>query len=730
MKIGHYHNIYGLNKIPVLNIKDIEYDDFVKEFENPVVGEKYGAYFIRGGELKENVRKDENLLSAEFVIIDADSSIDNPESAPDPELVHKALKDDNITHLIYPSYSNDPPNKNRYRVVIPAKLKNKDELTKCVNWVIAFLNIKNIPIKDVKENHTWSQPWFYPALREADQDYSIYKYNGDRLIPSDVPDSYLKADSVNDTTKTQSDDSTYYKDAIKEILSGGAGHTNIIKFGNACARNGTPKTTCINMLEVIIDQAKWDQEKKDERKATLQKFIGDCYDNIGTHDTDNDLVFDGYGDNQSVEEADLDTLPDSILMPPDKLIGQLAIALKKTWWAPNSMIASLAARSVVAYLAGGNFMGQLQDRVNIQQCAVGISGCGKDLLVSSVSDVIQNAFMDDLILVKKLVHGVIEEAASAEGLDDRLRSLGEKHDAIFVKDEMGGLMKQATSGNQFKAGVFQYFLRMYTKAGKISNERAKAKGKDVVEGTTLYAPNFIVSGATTPDLITNGLNSDFVATGVMSRLMLFNASNYRENPVRKIEPLDLPYDIVVNLKKMADSSLLETKAFKMPAARVYSPKIVKFNDDVIDYCYEQSVKDHNRKHNLEIWNRRVPNAKKYALCEAILECPENPIVDLDNIKRQMKFIESSCQFTIGLFSDSVGDSDTDLISKAIMKRANLKRGVWVKRGFIVNCKAASKADPRLLNSVIENLVESEFLDFKSVSNKRGKPTKLFRAGNR
>ena len=60
------------------------------------VGQKDGSYLIRGGDLSICKRSDENLQSAELIILDGDSSID-PETgeiltgAPSFHTVHEAL---------------------------------------------------------------------------------------------------------------------------------------------------------------------------------------------------------------------------------------------------------------------------------------------------------------------------------------------------------------------------------------------------------------------------------------------------------------------------------------------------------------------------------------------------------------------------------------------------------------------------------------------------------------
>ncbi len=147
------------------------FDEWSVHFSSPISGSKEGSYFIRGSASK---RGDAHLKSADVAILDADSSIDLKtgevtEGAPPPSVVHQALKDMDVRHLIYTSYSHSTKG-NRYRVIIPAKLNNKFELAAVVDYLISELHQRGANLYSVKENYTWSQPWYYPRVPGASQD--------------------------------------------------------------------------------------------------------------------------------------------------------------------------------------------------------------------------------------------------------------------------------------------------------------------------------------------------------------------------------------------------------------------------------------------------------------------------------------------------------------------------------------------------------------------------------
>jgi hypothetical protein len=172
----------ALSKGPASNTlvinKEIIFNGLYKKLSNPKVGPKDGSYFVRGpARLGESTRKDENLESASLLILDGDSSTDpetgeKSEGAPCPLLTHEALCKLGILHVLYTSWSHKQPGKgNRYRVLIPAEIPDKETLSACVRWAIAQLHEQGIYLADVKENHAWSQAWYLPRLSSAEAEY-------------------------------------------------------------------------------------------------------------------------------------------------------------------------------------------------------------------------------------------------------------------------------------------------------------------------------------------------------------------------------------------------------------------------------------------------------------------------------------------------------------------------------------------------------------------------------
>jgi hypothetical protein len=161
-----------------LTVKDYTFQQLAARLRSPKQGGKDGSYYIRGGDLVAPKRADENLRSAELLILDGDSRID-PETgeiisgAPPMPEVCAALRDMGIAYIAHTSHSYRPINGGgqphwKYRIVIPARLHSQAELHACVQFILAQLHARGVWLSDVTENSKWSQPWYLPRVEQPD----------------------------------------------------------------------------------------------------------------------------------------------------------------------------------------------------------------------------------------------------------------------------------------------------------------------------------------------------------------------------------------------------------------------------------------------------------------------------------------------------------------------------------------------------------------------------------
>ena len=155
--------------------RSISLNDFFGQLSWPEVGSKDGSYYIRGGDLLAPKRSDENLKSAELIILDGDSRID-PETgevtpgAPPMQDVTDILDKIEIAYIAHTTHSYKADEHFwKYRVIIPAFVQTPEILSDCVEYFIDTLHDCGVWLNDVPENRRWSQPWYLPRVAtEAD----------------------------------------------------------------------------------------------------------------------------------------------------------------------------------------------------------------------------------------------------------------------------------------------------------------------------------------------------------------------------------------------------------------------------------------------------------------------------------------------------------------------------------------------------------------------------------
>ncbi|BCA96093.1 hypothetical protein TUM19329_24540 [Legionella antarctica] len=140
------------------------------------IGDKDGSHFLRARlKIMEAgrcmPRADINIEGlASTLIIDCDKRMNQYgqeiEGAPDPLLVHNALKKLNIGHIIYGSYSHYAGGKgNRYRIILVTKKPyHKEQLAATAEALVLLINhnLDEELLAYAKENSVFAQAWYCP----------------------------------------------------------------------------------------------------------------------------------------------------------------------------------------------------------------------------------------------------------------------------------------------------------------------------------------------------------------------------------------------------------------------------------------------------------------------------------------------------------------------------------------------------------------------------------------
>ena len=155
------------------NISGGELLDQLRQLLN---GNKDGSHFIRTALKTFNngqcmSRSDANThRTADLLVIDCDKHVDNGgyeiEGAPDPLIIHQALKHMDIGHVLYGSHSHYAGGKgNRYRIILATNQPYiKEQLPATIESVILLINqvINGHLLAYAKENNVFAQGWYYP----------------------------------------------------------------------------------------------------------------------------------------------------------------------------------------------------------------------------------------------------------------------------------------------------------------------------------------------------------------------------------------------------------------------------------------------------------------------------------------------------------------------------------------------------------------------------------------
>ncbi|WPL15575.1 hypothetical protein Thiowin_00476 [Thiorhodovibrio winogradskyi] len=168
----------------------VDFAELAATFQRtPRIGRKDGSYFVRGPFAEGYPsRADAHITEAALLILDGDKTVDPDsgeisEGAPHPMLVHEALKALDIPHLIYSSWSHGQPGKgNKFRALIPAAIPDGKTLSACIEWTLDRLHADGIWLADVKENHAWSQAWYFPRKANAEAETLVYVHDTEEVF--------------------------------------------------------------------------------------------------------------------------------------------------------------------------------------------------------------------------------------------------------------------------------------------------------------------------------------------------------------------------------------------------------------------------------------------------------------------------------------------------------------------------------------------------------------------
>lgn len=174
MKIEISHNDGNIKLTGLLPLQ-LTFAQLCRAFSTPKIEtDKLNAgYFLRCAGTK---RGNETVAdTASLLILDGDSRIDIHGNivagAVNPLVVHMMLNHLKIDHFIYTSHSNEGYQSGKcdvmpywkYRVLIPCTY-TREQLPALLEWIFSRFHENDVMLANVKENSSWAQAWFKPAV--------------------------------------------------------------------------------------------------------------------------------------------------------------------------------------------------------------------------------------------------------------------------------------------------------------------------------------------------------------------------------------------------------------------------------------------------------------------------------------------------------------------------------------------------------------------------------------
>lgn len=435
-------------------------------FSTPTKGSKHIGYFVRG-ELDPAERKDVNLASADVLVLDGDCTSKDATSCCPPIDVNIALTEMGINHFIYTTHSHSM-SKNKFRVVIPCKIDNKENLKATVNKILKELNAKDVDIKNVKEMSTWSQPWFIPSRDDVnDGVFEHYEYiegkDYEQVKPksnAEESGSYKDADNdINDSNVCVNDsgnDCDNYSDGsspesisdiIATITNGGTGlHQAINKYAYMQIKDGVAREVVIQTLKGLMSSCPVHDERWQNRFDDISRSVDSAVAK---------LVDDGRVDLSDIEDegtSDIQEIP----WPPG-MLGELSQSAYDMQLYQYKEVAVVSAIGLIAGIAGRKF-NISGTGLNVYLTLIMDTGMGKDSIVKFISKALFDIVDEGDNIISSSFLGKSKFTGSKAIVNRMKNALSQI--SVFTE---AGLLMQTKSGDQ--SGLLRALLDLYTKSG-------------------------------------------------------------------------------------------------------------------------------------------------------------------------------------------------------------------------------------------------------------------------
>ena len=320
------------------------------------------------------------------------------------------------------------------------------------------------------------------------------------------------------------------------------------------------------------------------------------------------------------------------LMHPPGLLGEMASWINRCSHKPQPMFDLGASIVTLGAVLGRKVRSESNVRTNLYGVAVGGSSCGKN----KSKECIKQLFLeisDDDSAINMLGDGFASGSAVEE-------AVAQSPARLYTIDEFGKFL-ESTKSQQSAGHVLEIrdmLLRMYTSERSVFLRRtygSKVSNKDY---KPILQPSLSVWGLTTPETIFHGIERHDIETGLIGRLLIFEADD--NNPF----PMDVDHEASQLPKSLVDGFKFWYKASVNPGATgdletithgprplvVRKTKAAKNVFDGLQMTLWEKAEEMGGEAGA--WGRVFETGIKLALIRACGINPEHPEIDEDDAR--------------------------------------------------------------------------------------------------
>ncbi|MFC1664832.1 hypothetical protein ACFL17_04295, partial [Pseudomonadota bacterium] len=603
---------------------------------------------------------------------------------PDPELAHAALLKENIPHFIHTTHSHTA-NTNKYHIYIHCEKYTQVDLGGAVAAIVKLLNDNGVPIANVKENGTWSQPWYLPCIKKQGDPFKVFDGAGEPY--KIVGDSgYMPIPEFSDFDIDK---------CFQEIHEGTDYHGSIISAAMHYANKGLPASETAHVLQALLlaNQDDHDSQRWKDRFDDIERC---CRDAVAKFQSESNLPVKRTLKNKN-HDAPIVPLE---LVHTDDDFGEYIKNIVECTPHRDCPVAALVHGTSNVLASASAYTTIYRDFHSAISVVVGPTQCGKSLTSKTAR----------LYLPPDLLTQFYTGVGTSEGLQDLYRHFELRPDLYFSIDEVGFMFKELKSKASANT-LWRDLLELTTNGINTMTTRPLAGNPPGL----IKVPLFVLAGGTTEAALVGGITQQEVDEGGVNRSSIFNGNchtSIKRSP--PAQPDERWKERLADIWRTGDDVAVEDR---------FSPKnIVTFDEAAIVDLHER---DEGNLQAGSLRGRHVEIAKKWAVARVIFNDPANPRVSFEVWRWAYELIECSLQYVEFLFDNVLIASEASRMEHDLIKRLEKNDGDMRKADAlnIASWNSAGAVKRKQVLAALDNEVEGPVYVYT-------KPTMAGRKGSR